>query len=238
MGSALFGSLSPKWVRLRKKETELGVILSPWGCLLLLFVSLACQKQPSALIRAASESPGALAAAYAEALRSEDSALVYSLLSERARVQLSRENLIDALSKSSEEYAQLAEQLSSASLLVKAQATLYYGSETSFVLPLEGKQFVIPAEGLLPGAASTIEAALIQLTHALNIGSEDLVIAAHLPKKRLVYSAERASLLEALRHRDRAIVSRNGLMAIVELESGHRVVLSFEGGRWWVSEFH
>ena len=159
-------------------------------------------------------------------------------MSREAQAQLSLAELDALLRESPEEYQHLVQQLRSNASTISAHASVYYGTDYSFSLPFEEGEFRVPAEGVIPGAATSIEGALSQLNFALRSARHELLAMVYTRDKRLEYERERLSMLKALEKRQGAVISRVGSTASVQLEAGHRVFLKLEKGRWLVSEYY
>lgn len=182
-------------------------------------------------------SPRGATEAYRHAIEAGDSAALHAMLSERARREMSPEDVRAHLGTQRAELAQRAAAITTPAAETTAWARLRFADGEEASLSLEDGRFAVTSSGALPGGASTPAEALDQLRRVLARRSYAGLMRIVTPETRAAIERDLRSLVEGLERAETLPVEVQGDVARVSVPGGHQVRLKREGSLWRVDDF-
>lgn len=197
------------------------------GPLCLLIASCASPRMPP---------PEAAAAAYVQAIEQRDVPALWSMLTKRAKSELTQKELAKLLRDNAVELENFTRTLSAEKPRALGRAELYSEGRKTAQLSLSRGSFWIECKGVLPVAASTPEEAARALRDAVRARDYERVLGLMTPRGRDKVDSAFEALDESLLDLESAVVDVRQDQAVIELLGGRRILLKKEGTEWLVEE--
>lgn len=182
-------------------------------------------------------SPKAATEAYRRAVEAGDNQALYAMLSERAKRDLSPDEVRGHVAAQRNELAQRAAALAGPAAETTASARMRFADGEEAELSLEEGHFAVASSGALPGGASTPAQALDQLRRVLARRSYAGLMRIVTPETRAAIERDVRSLVDGLERPETLPVDLQGDVARVAVPGGHQVRLKREGSLWRVDDF-
>lgn len=199
------------------------------ACLLALTCA-ACAPKPLA-------DPRTAAQRWADAVRAEDDATVFALLTPASQQAFGREGVARLLRDNKQELLENAEAAAAVNARLEATVEVSYADDRRARVVLEDGRFRVAAAGALPAAASSPTDALRELREVLARGSfEGLLRVLTLDAARALENSLQG-LVDALDEPSTLDIQVEGRRALARLPGGHTVTLEREDGVWRIKDF-
>lgn len=181
--------------------------------------------------------PTAALRAYSEAARQGNARVLYGMLSDRSRRDISFAQFERMIGEERAELNEQARAVLGPRASIRTTARVRSSSSDDVTLEVEQGDFRIRAIDGLPLGATTPEQALAQLRRALASRSYAALLRVLSPRVRASVEADLRSLVDGLSEPDALDVKTTGDTANVIVEGGHSVRLRRHLGNWKVEDF-
>jgi hypothetical protein len=181
--------------------------------------------------------PRVAADAFGRAAARGDADAIYTMMTEGARKERSRDDVHAIVSDERRELAEEGSALSAKDVRVEAMARLRFADGEEAALDLKNGRFYVTSAGALPGGARTPEEALDQLRRVLARRSYAGLMRVLSPATRAAIEQDLRGLVSGLERPESLPVTVAGETATIAIPGGHRVRLKRESGVWRVDDF-
>lgn len=174
--------------------------------------------------------------AFAEAVAKKDAHLVYAMLDEQTRRNITVKEVALLLARDGDELTLRTKRLADTPAAVDARVALDSGQRVA--LTRQDGGFYVDTPGLNGGAALTPMEAVAALRSALEAGSYKALLDVLTPELREQVEEHRKRLIEALRYEEALELTQEGERLLINTADGHRVILERKLGVWRVHDFN
>jgi hypothetical protein len=181
--------------------------------------------------------PRGAADAFGRAAARGDADAIYTMMTEDARKERSRDDVHAIVTDERRELAEEGSALSAKDARVEATARLRFADGEEAALDLKNGRFYVTSAGALPGGARTPEEALDQLRRVLARRSYAGLMRVLSPATRSAIEQDLRSLVTGLERPESLPVTVAGETATIAIPGGHHVRLKRESGVWRVDDF-
>lgn len=175
--------------------------------------------------------------AYAQAAARGDADAIYSMLSEKGRRGLSRQEFTRIVLDEKTELADQGVALQAPGTVIKARAQVRFADGEDATLELEKDGFRISSADALPIGARSPAQALASLRRVLARRSYAGLMRVLSPATRSAIENDLRSLVSGLENPEGLEIDVSGDRATVQVPGGHEVKLRREAGVWHVEDF-